>query len=121
MGPGDLLPLAEGGSGALFLLLIFVCMLSVKKIRWGHEYDDLKDRLDKALEANGKLESTIDVLQGSLQSERDQKAQLASNGSLVNQLLTILLGRAQHSDDVPAAATVPVAAAVLPGLAEEGH
>jgi hypothetical protein len=118
MGPGDLLPLAEGGSGALFLLLVFVCMLAVKKIRWGHEYDDLKDRLDKALEANGKLESTIEVLQGSLQSERDQKAQLASNGSLVNQLLTILLGRAQQqrSDDVSAAEAV---AAVLPGLAEE--
>ena len=120
MSLADLIPLAEGGSGALVLLLVFVTLLAVKKLRWGHDYDDLKadyaQRLDEALEANRRLEEANDVLIVSLQSERDQKSQLMSNGSLINQLFTLLVER-EHARG----GDVPSAPAAIPGVSEEAR
>jgi hypothetical protein len=103
----DLIPLLTGGGAGIIVMALGWLLLLTRKIVLGHEYERILGELERALQQNQKLEAANDLLQASVQSEREQKAQLLSSGQLVNQLLTALFGIAQESRGSGAPAVVP--------------
>lgn len=75
----DLLPYVTGGGGALVALTIIAWLLLTERLVPGSAHK-------RALDLNAKLEAANDVLQRTLEAERDQKQQLIGGTQLANQL-----------------------------------